>query len=145
MGDFWPGNLMVQLDEAGELKRIYVLDWELTREGLTGIEVGQFAAEFHLLRRCNAEVCKDTASLVLEHFFKEYRKAAEPDAEAARRAIVQWGTQMAILGARVQWGDKELSRTVVLEGVRILVDGYEGKLDKSSVVAPLLLEQKPLD
>ena len=137
MGDFWPGNLMVQLDEAGELKRIYVLDWELTREGLTGIEVGQFAAEFHLLRRCNAEVCKDTASLVLEHFFKEYKKAAEPDSEVARRAIVQWGTHMVILGARVQWGDRELSRTVVLEGMRILLDGYEGKLDES-LVAPLL-------
>ena len=137
MGDFWPGNLMVQLDETGELKQIYVLDWELTKEGLTGIEVGQFAAEIHLLRRCNAEVCKDTASLVLEHFLKEYKKAAEPDVEVARRALVQWGTHMAILGARVGWGDKELSRAIVLEGVRILVDGYEGKLDES-LVAPLL-------
>jgi hypothetical protein len=44
---------------------------------------------------------------------------------------------MAILGARVQWGDKALSRAIVLEGVRILVDGYEGALDES-LVAPLL-------
>jgi len=117
---------MVQLDEAGGLKQIYVLDWELAKEGLTGIEVGQFAAEIHLLRRCNADVCKDTASLVLKHFLEEYKKAAEPDSEVLRRAVVHWGTNMAVLGARVKWGDKELSRAVVLEGVRILVDGYEG-------------------
>ncbi|KAJ3480842.1 hypothetical protein NLJ89_g12256 [Agrocybe chaxingu] len=46
MGDFWPGNLMVALDEGGNLKHIYILDWELAktgrvhRDGFTGI--GEF-------------------------------------------------------------------------------------------------------
>ncbi|KAF8956078.1 kinase-like domain-containing protein [Flammula alnicola] len=140
MGDFWPGNLMVQLDAQGELKRIYVLDWELAKAGLAGMEVGQFVAEIHLLRRCIPDVCTDTASLVLEHFLKEYKRSCEPDVEVARRTVVRWGVHMAILGGRVEWGGKELTREVVLEGMRLLVDGYEAGEEwlKRSCVGPML-------
>ncbi|KDR85563.1 hypothetical protein GALMADRAFT_234502 [Galerina marginata CBS 339.88] len=136
MGDFWPGNLMVDTDADGNLKSITVLDWELTKPGLTGMDIGQFCGEIHLLRRCHPEVCQETASAVLEHFMKEYKRTCEPDEQVVRRAITQWGTHMAILGARVEWGGKELSRTVVLEGVRILVDGQRDL--SASFVAPLL-------
>ncbi|PPQ79874.1 hypothetical protein CVT25_002930 [Psilocybe cyanescens] len=125
MGDFWPGNLMMQLDERGGLTGISVLDWELTKTGLSGLDVGQFCAEIHLLRRSQPEVCQETASLVLEHFFREYKRTCEPEVEVVKRTLVQWGTHMAILGARVEWGNKDISREIVLEGVRILVDGYK--------------------
>ena len=123
MGDFWPGNIMVSLNKKGDLERLYILDWEITRIGIPGIEVGQFCAEIHMLRRFNPEVCGVTATLVLEHFLKAYAG----DAEQARRAFVHMGVHMSVLGARIEWGEKEVTRQVVLEGVRKIVDGYSSK------------------
>jgi aminoglycoside phosphotransferase (APT) family kinase protein len=123
MGDFWPGNIMVSLNKKGDLERLHILDWELTKAGLPGIEIGQFCAEIHMLRRFNGEVCQDTATLVLEHFLKAYARLAG-DGEQARRAFVHMGVHMSVLGARVEWGEKEVTRQVVLEGLRKIVDGY---------------------
>jgi len=54
MGDFWPGNVIVVFspNDPSAIKRIYILDWELTKPGIAGLDVGQFLAEMHLLRRC---------------------------------------------------------------------------------------------
>ena len=125
MGDFWPGNIMVSLNQKGDLEHLYILDWELVKAGLPGIEIGQFWAEIHMLRRFNPEVCQDTATLVLEHFFKAYRSLAGSEPEQTRRASMHMGVHISILGARVEWGEKELTRQVVLEGLRMIVDGYE--------------------
>lgn len=116
---------MVCLNKKGDLERLYILDWEVTRVGLLGNEIGQFCAEIHMLRRFNSEVCGDTATLVLEHFLKAYASAG--DVEHARRAFVHMGVHMSVLGARVEWGEKEVTRQVVLEGLRKIVDGYSSK------------------
>ena len=84
-----------------------------------------------MLRRFNREVCRDTATLVLEHFLKAYARLAG-DGEQARRAFVHMGVHMSVLGARIEWGEKEVSRQVVLEGLRKIVDGYASKADASS-------------
>ena len=122
MGDFWPGNITVSLNKKGDLEHLYILDWEITRAGIPGIEIGQFCAEIHMIRRFNREVCQDTATLVLEHFIKAYGRLAG-DAEQARKAFVHMGVHMSVLGARVEWGGKEVTRQVVLEGLRKIVDG----------------------
>ena len=121
MGDFWPGNLMVSLNDKGDLKNIQVLDWELTKTGLTGIDVGQFSAEIHLLRRFHPEVCKETATALLEHFLREYKRTGDPTIEDMQRASAQVGAHLVILAGRIPWGEKELTREVVMEGVQILV------------------------
>lgn len=126
MGDFWPGNIMIAV-EGGDLKQITVIDWELAQEGIPGIDVGQFCAELHLLRRCNPDTCHETATAVLDNFLEKYKEEFRPSTEDVRRAITQVGTHMVILGARVNWGPRDISRQVVLEGVRILVDGYSSQ------------------
>lgn len=140
MGDFWPGNMMVRTDTKGELERIYVGDWEMAKLGLPGMDVGQFASEVHLLRRCNPETCKDTASILLEYFLKEYKTVRGPLQEVAKDAIVHWGTHMIIWGSRVDWGGKEITRAFVLEGVRMIVDGWHGGEEwmKGSIVGDML-------
>ncbi|PFH50963.1 hypothetical protein AMATHDRAFT_60169 [Amanita thiersii Skay4041] len=50
MGDFWPGNMAVHATEENELLRVYVLDWEICRPGLAGIEIGQFCSEIDCVR-----------------------------------------------------------------------------------------------
>ena len=131
MGDFWPGNIMVSLNQKGDkLEHLHILDWEITRAGLPGIEIGQFCAEIHMLRRFNPEVCQETSTLVLEHFFKAYATAAAGggvDLEQRRKAFVHMGVHLSILAARVEWGGKEVTRQVVLEGLGIIIDGYKTK------------------
>jgi 5-methylthioribose kinase len=110
------------------LEHLYILDWELTRAGLPGIEIGQFCAEIHMLRRFNPEVCQETATLVLEYFFKGYERLAK-DVEQARKAYIHMGVHMSVLGARIAWGEKEVTRRVVLEGVGKIVGGYGREVD----------------
>ena len=123
---------MVSLNKEGDLERLYIVDWEITRVGLPGIEIGQFCAEIHMLRRFN-EVCQDAATLVLEHFLKAYGG----DGEQGRRALVHMGVHMSVLGARVEWGEKEMTREVVLEGLRKIVDGYASETVDFSRLAAL--------
>jgi len=120
MGDFWPGNLLVVLDDKGGLERIYVVDWEMTRTGLPGIEVGQFGAEMHLLKRFHPEICGETATLLLVNFLREYKRTGDPSEEDMQWASIQFGTHLVILAGRVEWGAKELTREVVMEGVEVL-------------------------
>lgn len=114
---------MVSLNERGALTHAYVLDWELSKTGLPGIDIGQFAAEIHLLRRFHPEVCEKTAALVLEHFLREYKLVASPDEEDIRRANVHIGAHLVVLTGRVEWGEKERTREVVLEGARMIANG----------------------
>lgn len=131
---------MVRTDAQGEVERIYVGDWEMTKVGLPGMDVGQFASEVHLLRRCNPETCKDTASILLENYLKEYKAVCGPLPEVARTAIVLWGTHMVIWGPRVDWGGREITREIVLEGVQMLVDGWMKSEEwlKESLVGDML-------
>lgn len=112
---------MVTFDETGALKHIYVLDWELSKTGLPGIDVGQFSAEMHLLRRFYPEVCGDAAQVLLEQFLREYKRIGEPSEEDTKQASVHLGAHLVVLAGRVEWGGKE-TREVVLEGARMIVD-----------------------
>ena len=114
---------MVTFDETGALKHIYVLDWELSKTGLPGIDVGQFSAEMHLLTRFYPEVCGEAAQAILEQFLREYKRVGEPSEEDIEQATVHLGAHLVVLAGRVEWGEKERTREVVLEGVRMIVDG----------------------
>jgi hypothetical protein len=124
MGDFWPGNVMVCLNPAGDsLERVYVLDWELAKPGVAGLDIGQFCAEMHLLRRFSP-ACDTSATTVLDAFLKTYRDAAGVDAGVAKDAMVHVGAHLVAWTPRVPWGSKERTREVVDEGVGYLVEGY---------------------
>jgi 5-methylthioribose kinase len=128
MGDFWPGNIMVALDRERHLERIYVLDWELSKYGLPGADVGQFCAEVHLLRRFKA-IAKDSASRIISTFLDAYSLVGKPDISVCRDAIVHWGVHLAVWTPRIPWGDKATTRKVVEEGVRFLVEASSADED----------------
>lgn len=146
MGDFWPGNILVRLSApSGEsdlrsLERIYVLDWELSKPGLAGLDIGQFTAEMHLLRRFSP-ASDESVSTALSSFFKSYQASFPAvDEELARIAVVHVGAHLVAWTPRVPWGGKERTRQVVLEGVDCLVNGCQETrhwLEKS-IVGPLL-------
>jgi len=139
MGDFWPGNIMVTLDSNQQLQRLHVLDWELAKPGLPGVELGQFCAEMYLLRRF-VPVAEDAASTVLTTFLHAYAQESKPDARVARNALVHWGAHLIVLTPRVPWGDKETTRRVVEEGLELIVAAAGATEDdlRKSLVGPLV-------
>lgn len=143
MGDFWPGNILVRLGEENDhrsLERIYVLDWELSKPGIAGLDVGQFTAEMHLLRRFSPAQ-DESVSAALSSFLKSYRASfSVVDEELARVAAVHVGAHLVTWTPRVPWGGKELTRQVVLEGTDYIVNGYQGTREwlEKSIVEPLL-------
>ena len=153
MGDFWPGNVLLSLVERDgevDIERALVVDWELVKPGLRGLDIGQFCAEMHQMRRFHP----DTEALVLElvdAFLGKYRDAYTPEAGSEEQLSAVAGVALTHIGAHLVawtprgiWTGKETIQAVVLEGVQCLLDGHEGRretLDKS-FVGRLTVEQR---
>ncbi|EGN91815.1 hypothetical protein SERLA73DRAFT_191958 [Serpula lacrymans var. lacrymans S7.3] len=142
-GDFWPGNIMVSLDRDAaipRLKRMYILDWEVAKAGLPGMDVGQMCAELYLLQRCYAHSA-EPAAWVLKSFLEVYRRRCAVDVTTAQTAIVHVGAHLVAWTPRIAWGNKEKTRELVEEGIELLVAG--SKSDEAwlgtSLIRPLLL------
>ena len=116
MGDFWPGNVAVSLDEEGKLKEINVLDWELCKLGLAGMDIGQFCGELYLLTRFHEEVCRETGRAMIEHFLLGY----QPTESELRRAGVHVGSHLVVIPSFVVKGGSEIRRAVAAEGVEVM-------------------------
>ncbi|THH33106.1 hypothetical protein EUX98_g1084 [Antrodiella citrinella] len=133
MGDFWPGNVIVVWSNDASpptLERIYILDWELVKPGIAGLDVGQFLAEMHLLRRCRP-YCAESASAVMNAFQESYRAAHEgPVSEVADKALVHVGAHLVVWTPRNDWGTKEKTRELVQEGVLYLLSGGRGEAEE---------------
>lgn len=129
-GDFWPGNIMVTLRRDSEgntlgLEKLYVLDWEMAKAGLRGLDIGQFCAEMRLLQRFYASRQEETSEII-RSFLLAYRGGSGPDEALARVAIAHVGAHLVAWTPRVHWGDKEDTRKAVAEGVELLIEGAEG-------------------
>lgn len=140
MGDFWPGNILITLDETGALKRIYILDWELAKAGLPELDIGQFCAEMDLLRRFHPE-CVELAGKTISTFLGTYSEICQTDISFARTTVVHWGVHLVAWVPRIPWGGKEKTRETVQDGVSLLIEGYSGSDEwvRSSFVKDLLL------
>ncbi|KAG6911322.1 hypothetical protein DXG01_000993 [Tephrocybe rancida] len=148
MGDFWPGNIMFTLDEQQKLRKVYIFDWELAKPGLPGVEIGQFCAEVHLVRRY-APAAEKFTTIVLNTFLRAYAERAKPDIQIARSALTHWGTHLAVWTSRVStWAeDKGKARSIVGEGVKLIVAAEEANVDtlSSSFVGPLVRVEADID
>jgi len=88
-GDFWPGNIMVSLrrgidGDAESVEKLYVLDWEVAKTGLPGLDLGQFCAEIHLLSEFHP-ARKESADAVIESFLKAYKESTETQKKCRAR------------------------------------------------------------
>lgn len=128
------------LDENKGLKSVVVVDWEMARIGLPGMEVGQFAAEVFMCGRFHPEVCKRISQAVLDNFFSSYAGKFNVTEALAKRALAHFGTHLAVIGPTVGWGEKGITREVALEGAKAIVEAHEGNMEglKKSVVGGLL-------
>ena len=112
------------------MKRLYVIDWELSKLGIPGWDVGQFSAEIHLIRRFHPER-EAVASAVFSSFLKAYGEHAPATAkedDLLETSLGHIGAHLIAWTARVEWGGKEKTREVVEEGVRYYLQASsEGK------------------
>ncbi|KIJ65047.1 hypothetical protein HYDPIDRAFT_131263 [Hydnomerulius pinastri MD-312] len=145
-GDFWSGNVMVSLRHGEEgviesVEKLYVLDWELGKTGLPGLDLGQFCAELHVLGRFHP-AREESAKAVIESFLEAYKQSTGKgaDEDLARVTVGHVGAHLVAWTPRVSWGGRERTREVVNEGVELLVlssEGSESSL-KESMVAHLI-------
>ena len=125
MGDFWPGNVLVGAEE--EAGPTLVVDWEIARPGLAGVDVGQFCAELATLRRLHPERAV-AAGEVLKNFVHAYFAGdVGPEADETRRvALGHVGVHLVVWTPRAEWSaGVQAKRALVMDGVKYLVEGAD--------------------
>jgi hypothetical protein len=147
-GDFWPGNLVVSLRRGTDgsiegVEKLHVLDWELSKTGLPGLDLGQLCAEMYILSEFHP-AREESARTIIASFLGAYRKrrgTGEDAQELARTVMSHIGAHMVAWTPRADsWSGRQKTREVVEKGVDMLVLGEEGtELSLStSIVGPLL-------
>lgn len=146
-GDFWPGNIMVSLRRATDgtiegVEKLYVLDWELSKTGLPGLDLGQFCAEMYTLSEFHPAREEATRTIIVS-FLGAYRerRGTGGNTELARTVVSHIGAHAVACTPRVSsWTGRQKTREVVEKGVEMLVLGEEGsELSlRTSIVGPLL-------
>lgn len=118
MGDFWSGNVLVDLDRSVDgsenLRKLFVVDWEVARPGVAAFDVGQFQAEIFTVRHFNP-VC-GSASEALDAAFLEGYLSIEPELDK-QRAAQHLAMHLVIWTARVGWEPAEKTRELVEHGL----------------------------
>ena len=113
-GDFRPGKLVVSED----LSKFTVVDWEMVIRGCGALDVGQFAAEAHLL-----DFFQGNRALTIG-FLQAYTTNADMTkvvtTEFAARVAIHFGTYLSFWPTRVAWGSREQTLTIVQLSVEVL-------------------------
>ncbi|KAF8265771.1 hypothetical protein EI94DRAFT_1734760 [Lactarius quietus] len=126
MGDFWPGNVLTGIEEGNDDPTL-VVDWEIARPGLAGVDVGQFCAELATLRRLHPDRA-EAAGEVLKNFVHAYFAGdVGPEADETRRvALGHFGVHLVVWTPRAQWSaGMQAKRALVMAGVKHLVEGAD--------------------
>ena len=108
-GDFWPGNVLI--NDQGRLK---IVDWEMVRRGCGATDVGQFAAEAHLLDHFRGGRGLRAA------FLKGYRASGDLDSRFLKRVAIHMGVHLAFWPTRVSWGTDEETKEIVEVGCKLM-------------------------
>lgn len=107
------------------------MDWEISRHGIPGLDLGQFCAEMELLAMFKPQ-CAEAAKEGIVAFMSAYMEGCqehEDKKELTRRMVVHVGAHLVTWPSRVPWGSVAETRNAVKEGVKLLVYGSEGGSD----------------
>ena len=108
-GDFWPGNVLIN-----NQRRLKTVDWEMVRRGCGATDVGQFAAEAHLLDHFRGGRGLRAA------FLKGYRASGELDSRFLKRVAIHMGVHLAFWPTRVSWGTGNETKEIVEVGCNLM-------------------------
>ncbi|KAH8835611.1 kinase-like domain-containing protein [Flagelloscypha sp. PMI_526] len=139
-GDFWTGNIVANV-QGGVLKKIYVLDWYLSKTGLLGLDLGQFAAEIDLISRFQPEHKKGTDQ-VLMSFVSGYNEGGGRKHEgAAQQALGHWGGHLIAWTPRNAefWKGDEAVKKAMIDGMQQILTSKSTDVVAKSVFGPLVV------
>ena len=127
-GDFWPGNVLV--NDQG---RLTMVDWEMVRRGCGATDVGQFAAEAHLLDRFRGGKGLRAA------FLQGYGGSGELEDGFLRRIAIHMGVHLTFWPTRVSWGREHETKEIMKAGCELMSKGLNSQ-DTSWLAGSLLDE-----
>ncbi|KAK7051882.1 APH domain-containing protein [Favolaschia claudopus] len=145
MGDFWTGNILVNLrvnpDGSRSFAGVYVVDWELAKAGVAALDVGQFCAEMLCLDIFHRESAGESSRKLIEAFLTEYRRiyAGLMKEHFANVAAKHVGAHLVTIAPEVNWGPPEESVKAVELGLEYLMEGCSDRwVRERSILAPLM-------
>lgn len=121
-GDFWPGNIMLRSNANSTRHIVTVIDWELTRIGMSATDVGQFAAETTMLDELQGKkgLC---AAFIPAYFFERKWSSGHTWPYWAARAAMHYAVHLVVWPAHpVHWVPEEEAVRFALHGLRVLLD-----------------------
>ncbi|KAF8513992.1 kinase-like domain-containing protein, partial [Hysterangium stoloniferum] len=143
MGDLWSGNILVSSD-AGV--HVNIIDWELAKPGLAGLDIGHCFAELHQMRFFYP-ASKNSVTAIISSFTAAYRETVLESGsglnlvEVARFAASRAGTHMVVLTPQIPSWKKgeEKQREMMKEGIEYITRAHGGddKWLKESIVGGL--------
>lgn len=138
MGDLWVENILISTDDK-RIPTLYVLDWELARTGLPGVEVGLFCSYMDLLgRESGCSTYSDATDTILRSFIDSYGRVACKSERLAGDTLAHWGISHIFWGPRDPPGGKELTQRLVMDGVEFLARSKDGPFVRKSAVTGLM-------
>ena len=135
-GDFWPGNVLVNFKDGQEKDvDLTLVDWEITRRGISATDVGQFAAEAFLLDRFRGN--RGLLPVFLNAYLDERKESSTNGAkiinkEWVRRMVVHWAVHIAYWPTWIEWTDREGTQKLVDIGVSVMKAAVDGDWERLS-------------
>lgn len=120
-GDFWPGNVIVNVGE--DEWTAYVVDWEVCAPGVGALDVGQFTAELETLAAFYP-ARKPVVDALKSAFDEAYEKQVGGLWDKQRRERIarqRAGAHKVGWTPRVPWGKRAMTRAVVQQGIHDIV------------------------
>ncbi|KAF7319246.1 APH domain-containing protein [Mycena chlorophos] len=138
MGDFWTGNIVIQVDSTSGAVTTKVVDWELAKPGIRALDVGQFCAEVHCVGLFNPEKAEAAAALIKAFLIAYRAHCGELEDHIAGTAAKHMGAHLCTITPTAGWGTPEETVKAVQEGLTYLWEGCSARwLRERSVFEPL--------
>ncbi|OZJ04133.1 hypothetical protein BZG36_02833 [Bifiguratus adelaidae] len=108
MGDYWSGNILIP-HPTDVSSPLLVVDWELSRIGQPGMDIGQFLAEAYCLHIYRQPI-QDLLISFQHAYLKAYPACSKRDIQCA---LVHLGAHLMVWTPKTGWTDQEGAQQIV--------------------------------
>ncbi|KAH7921661.1 kinase-like protein [Leucogyrophana mollusca] len=129
MGDYWLGNILIDVEDSPDgariVKKLWVIDWEMCRYGNPAKDVVEIAGDCFFVSRFKNTV---VGECMRHHFLKAYARAAKVKVDPFR-VVVGMGVHWINWARPLGWGNEEEIRECVDVGLEYVRRGTERSED----------------
>ncbi|PPQ83229.1 Psilocin Phosphotransferase (PsiK) [Psilocybe cyanescens] len=127
MADLWSGNILLEFVEGNpsELKKIWLVDWELCKYGPASLDMGYFLGDCYLIARFQDELVGTT---MRKAYLKGYARTAKGTINYSK-VTASIGAHLVMWTDFMKWGNYEEREEFVKKGVEALHDAWEDNND----------------